>query len=47
MNIWEELDSMFMMLFSMLMLFIEEEDKSSQLQEEFITQLNLLLNPVF
>jgi hypothetical protein len=38
---------MFMMLFSMLMLFIEEGDKSSQLQEEFITLLNLLLNPVF
>ena len=47
MNIWEELDSMFMMLFCMLMLFIEEEDKSFQQQEEFITQLNWLLNPVF
>ena len=47
MNIWEELDSMFMMLFCMLMLFIEEEVKSSQQQEEFITQLNWLLNPVF
>jgi len=46
MNIWEVLDSMYMMLFCMLMPFIEEEDKSSQPQEESIMPLNWLLNLV-